>query len=107
MFALTKGQYRYFRGLAKNLKFWSKVIFFPNLYISPRGLKLLKNIDTKAILNLKLKEVDIKYPNQFINFSIKNCPNSNSLGDYECPDFNQILPRLSHIVEWKRSFIKP
>ncbi len=71
MFALTKGQYRYFRGLAKNLKFWSKVIFFPNLYISPRGLKLLKNIDTKAILNLKLKEVDIKYPNPIHKFLYK------------------------------------
>ncbi len=80
MFALTKGQYRYFRDLTKNLKFWSKVIFFPNLYISPRGLKLLKNIDTKAILKQKFKEVDIKYPNPVHKFLYKKLLQFKPLG---------------------------
>ncbi len=60
-YSLTKNQYRYFKKLSKNLKFESRVIFFPSLNISLDGLKLLKKIDTKSILDIKLKEIDIKY----------------------------------------------
>jgi capsular polysaccharide export protein len=60
-YSLTKHQYRYFKKLSKNLKFESRVIFFPSLNISLDGLRLLEKIDTKSILDIKLKEIDIKY----------------------------------------------
>jgi len=64
---LTKAQYIYFKRLSSNLKCQSKVIFFPSLYISIDGFRLLKLINTEPILNLKFKEVDIKYKNSFYN----------------------------------------
>ena len=70
-FSLTKNQYRYFNKLSNNLNFKSKVIFFPNLNLSFKGLKLLKTIDTKSILDIKLKEIDVKYKNTFYKFLYK------------------------------------
>ncbi len=63
-FALTKKQYRYFKRLSINLNFKSKIIFFPSLKLDLNGLKLIKNIDTKSILDIKLKEIEIKYQNK-------------------------------------------
>ena len=65
--SLTKAQYIYFKKLNKTLNCTSKVIFFPSIFISLRGLKILKEIDTDNILKLKFKEVDIKYQNQLHN----------------------------------------
>ncbi len=63
-FALTKRQYRYFKRLSINLNFKSKIIFFPSLKLDFNGLKLIKDIDTEAILDIKLKEIEIKYQNK-------------------------------------------
>ena len=63
-FALTRRQYTYFKTLSKNLQFQSRVSFFPNLYLSFKGLKVLKKIDIKSILDIKLKEIEVKYSTQ-------------------------------------------
>ncbi len=60
-YSLTKSQYRYFKKLSNSLRLESRVIFFPSLNISLDGLKLLKKIDTKSILDIKIKEINIKY----------------------------------------------
>jgi capsular polysaccharide export protein len=62
-FSLTKRQYRYFNNLSNNLKTESRVIFFPNLNLSLKAIKLLKKIDSKPILDIKLREIEVKYPN--------------------------------------------
>ena len=63
-FALTKRQYRYFKKLSINLKFKSKIIFFPSLKLDLNGLKVIKDIDIKSILDIKFKEIEIKYSNK-------------------------------------------
>jgi len=69
--SLTKAQYIYFKNLHKNLNCTSKVIFFPSIFISLNGFKILKNIDTETILELKFREVDIKYRNYLHNVIYK------------------------------------
>ncbi len=63
-FALTKRQYRYFKKLSVNLDFKNRLIFFPSLKLDLNGLKLIKDIDTKSILDIKLKEIEVKYSNR-------------------------------------------
>ena len=62
-FAVTKYQYKYFSTLSKNLSHKSNVSFFPSLKLSLQGIKLLKIIDTKTILEIKYKEIEAKYSN--------------------------------------------
>ncbi|HHH19300.1 MAG TPA: hypothetical protein ENK86_02140, partial [Campylobacterales bacterium] len=62
-FAVTKHQYRYFGNLSKNLPYRSSLSFFPSLKLSLQGRKLLKEIDTQAILATKYKEIEVKYSN--------------------------------------------
>jgi len=70
-FAVTKRQYNYFQKLAIHLPYQSKVQFFPSLNLSFRGLRLLKNIDQKAILDTKYREVDVKYSSKLHKYLYK------------------------------------
>ncbi len=67
-FALTKKQYRYFKNLSKNLTFESRVLFFPNLNLSYRGLNLLNRVKIEPIMDIKLREIEIKYSNRIHKF---------------------------------------
>jgi len=62
-FAVTKRQYNYFKNLANNLPYSSRVQFFPSLSISLEGLKILKEIDKNRILDRKFIEIEAKYKN--------------------------------------------
>ncbi|HHD80335.1 MAG TPA: hypothetical protein ENK99_01810 [Campylobacterales bacterium] len=70
-FAVTKNQYNYFQNLANHLPYHSKVQFFPSLNLSFQGLKLLKNIDQKAILESKYREMDAKYSSKLHKYLYK------------------------------------
>jgi capsular polysaccharide export protein len=70
-FAVTKRQYIYFQHLATNLPYPSKIQFFPSFNLSLRGLKLLKNIDKKAILESKYIEMEVKYSSKIYKYLYK------------------------------------
>jgi len=70
-FAVTKRQYNYFQNLATHLPYQNQVQFFPSLNLSFKGLSLLKNIDKKAILDTKYREVDVKYSSKLHKYLYK------------------------------------
>jgi len=70
-FAVTKQQYNYFQNLSNYLPYYSKVQFFSSLNLSFRGLSLLKNIDQKAILDTKYKEIEVKYSSKLQKYLYK------------------------------------
>lgn len=63
-FAVNSHQLKYFKKLVDNLPFKSKLIYFPNFFISLKGLDIIKQIDKEKIIKRAYTEVDIKYKNR-------------------------------------------